>query len=817
MSAPTARHGVVRESLIVRGVVQGVGFRPHLARIAAELGLVGQCRNDSTAVVIEVEGAAERVEAFATRLVGEAPPLARIASVSSVRLVPCGGTGFVIAASTSGSGLRTMVPPDAATCADCLREMFDPADRRYRHPFISCTNCGPRFTITVDLPYDRRTTTMADFPMCPRCSAEYADPTDRRFHAQPIACHGCGPTLTVTGTDGRVLASGTEPSLAAIGAIIDAGEVVAIKGLGGYHLVCDAGSDGAVGALRRRKHRPDQPFAVMARDIDAVASLVALPEAAVPVLTGSEHPILLLPRRIGAAVSDSVAPGLDELGVLLPYTPVHHLLMECGRPLVVTSGNLSGDPLCFDDDDARARLGAIATAFLSHDRAIAVPCEDSVLAWAPGAGPPLPVRRSRGYAPLPIELPLPGAGPAGSPSPAVLAAGAEVKNTAALARDGQAFLSAHIGDLGSWESRLAHQAATDQMLRFHRRSPAVVVADRHPGYASRAWAVRLAADLGVPLVEVQHHHAHLAALAAETGTLDARILGLVLDGTGYGCDATVWGGEALLLGDGGTTAARLGHLGEVPLPGGDAGVRNPVRVAAALMLAHGVDLDGTPVAAELTDAERRLLTAAAPARVGWVRTSSAGRLFDAVSSLLGIRHRISYEAQAAVELEVAARRTDVAVPLRFPLLGIGGAAQQGAAVLDPGPLIADIADAVRAGVAAEVLARSFHHALADGLARLTGVLAEQHRPDAVGLTGGVFGNRLLAGLLCERLAMDGHRVLTHREVPPNDGGIALGQVAICAAGLARGRPPAGHPTASHPTASHPTASHPTASHPEHQP
>ncbi len=773
MSTPTDRRPAIRQALLIHGIVQGVGFRPHVARLAADLGLAGDCRNDSTAVIIEIEGEPERVEAFIRRIVDDAPPLARITSVTATRTEPRGDAGFAITASTPGTGPRTMVPPDAATCAACLQEMFDTADRRYRHPFISCTDCGPRLTITLDLPYDRHTTTMAGFPMCPECAAEYADPAGRRFHAQPIACHRCGPTLSVVTPDGRTVASGAESSIARIRALIEAGEVVAVKGLGGYHLVCDAGSDAAVGELRRRKQRPDQPFAVMVCDLAAAAELVELPEPAASVLSGPEHPILLLPKVSGSTVSELVAPGLDELGIVLPYTPVHHLLTGSGRPLVVTSGNVSGAPICVDDTDARNRLGAIAAAFLCHDRVIAVPCEDSVLAWTPQG--PVPIRRSRGYAPLPIAVP----GMTADPAPAVLAAGAEIKNTAALARDGQVFLSGHIGDLGSWESHLAHKTATDQMLRFHRRSPELVVADRHPRYASRAWAGRLADGLGVPLLEVQHHHAHLASLAAESGALEEPILGLVLDGTGYGCDAGIWGCEALLLGDGGTSATRLGHLGDVPLPGGDAGVRNPVRVAAALLLAHGVDLAGTPVAEELSDAERRLLTAAAPARVGWARTSSAGRLFDAVAALVGIRHRITYEAQAAVELEVAARHSDTVVPLRFPLRG-----SPGPVVLDPGPLVADLADAVRAGVPAEVLARSFHDALAAGLAELVAVLAQRHHPSAVGLTGGVFGNRLLTALLRQRLGA-AHRVLTHHQVPPNDGGIALGQAVIGAATLAR--------------------------------
>ncbi|MEZ5096859.1 MAG: carbamoyltransferase HypF [Nocardioides sp.] len=589
---------VVRRRLVVRGVVQGVGFRPHVALLAEDLGLTGGCHNDATSVEVEVEGPAEAVAAFERRVVADAPPLARVESVAGIDVPPAGDLAFVIQHSTAGAGERTMVPPDTAPCAACLRELVDPADRRYRHPFITCTHCGPRLTITLDLPYDRAQTTMAGFPLCPACAAEYADPRDRRYHAQPVACHDCGPSLEAGHP--RLRASdhppvtGTEPVLAAaIGALL-AGQIVAVKGLGGYHLACDAANGDAVAKLRARKHRPDQPFAVMARDLSTAERLVEV-GAATELLTSPERPIVLLPARPDAPVAGEVAPGLDELGVLLPYTPLHHLLFadrpdgSPGAPpvLVMTSGNPSGEPLCWTEEAAFERLAGIADLFVSHDRGIAVPVEDSVLAWS--AAGPVPVRRSRGYAPLPVELvsrprfaPAQPAETVAPPQPAgtgevsvVLAAGAELKNTIALARDGRAFVSAHVGDLETLASREAHQQVTDQLLRFHRSTPALLVADGHPGYASRQWAHRLATELGVPVLEVQHHHAHLASLAAEHGRLDEPLLGLVLDGTGYGCDATVWGGELLLLGDGGTGAERLGHLGVVRLPGATPGCATP--------------------------------------------------------------------------------------------------------------------------------------------------------------------------------------------------------------------------------------------------
>lgn len=783
MTAPTTSPHLLRRRLVARGVVQGVGFRPHVLRLAESLGLSGTCRNDATSVVIEVEGVPAQVEEFGRRLESDAPPLARILSVDTADFAASGRSGFTIAPSTTSSGARTMVPPDTAVCADCLAELADAADRRFRHPFISCTNCGPRFTITLDLPYDRPATTMATFPMCTPCAAEYADPRDRRHHAQPIACHDCGPTLRVTAPGGRVLASGTEASLLATVAALQAGAVVAIKGIGGYHLACDATSCTAATVLRHRKNRPDQPFALMVRDLAVAESLVEVGDAA-DLLTSPERPIVLLPRRADAPVADCVAPGLDELGVMLPYAPLHHLLfadLPNGSPgappvLVMTSGNLSGEPLCFDDADALDRLGRIADVFLAHDREIAVPCEDSVVTWHDGAA--LPVRRSRGYAPLPVPL---DAGPTGAGSGAVvLAAGSEIKNTFALARDAMAFVSAHIGDLGTLESRAAYERATAQLLGFHRSSPDLVVADLHPGYASRSWAQAFAHDLGVPLLGVQHHHAHLASLAAEHGRLDEPLLGVVFDGTGYGCDATVWGGELLLLGEGGRSTRRVGHLGTVRLPGGDAGVRNPVRTAGLAMLAAGLDLADSPVGDALGPDELATLPALFSSGTGWVATSSVGRLFDVVSALLGVRPRITYEAQAAIELETVARRWRAAHgPDVFALpLPVQPGADGGLARLDPDPLVRAVVIGQRDGVPAGQLAWSFHACLATATADLAATLAAAHGVTTIGLTGGVFTNRLLLGLVQGHLGDAGFEVLTHRLVPANDGGLALGQLAV---------------------------------------
>ena len=513
-------------------------------------------------------------------------------------------------------------------------------------------------------------------------------------------------------------------------AALRGGAIVAIKGIGGYHLVCDASSCTAAIVLRARKNRPDQPFAVMAADL-ATAELLVDVGGAASVLTSPERPIVLLPKRAGAPVADCVAPGLDELGVMLPYAPLHHLLFAdlpdgspgAPRMLVMTSGNLSGEPLCYDDADALARLGGIADVFLSHDRQIAVPCEDSVVAWhADSTGErAIPLRRSRGFAPLPVSL---------APSEevgVVLAAGAEIKNTLALARDGMAFVSAHVGDLGSLEGLTAHERVSAQLLRFHRSSPELVVADQHPAYSSRAWAKRFAADLGVPLYDVQHHHAHLASLATEHGRLGEPLLGVVFDGTGYGCDSTIWGGEFLLLGDGGLTAERVGHLGDVRLPGGDAGVRNPVRTAALALLSAGIDLTDTPIASELTEAELEFLTLSANSGLGSVSTSSVGRLFDVMSALLGIRGRVTYEAQAAIELEVAARRWRDGAARSAGELPLPITVSEEWPTLDPEPLLRASVEALGNGVDPGELALAFHDALADSASELAGRIARGQR------------------------------------------------------------------------------------------
>ncbi|MGF7120360.1 carbamoyltransferase HypF [Rhodococcus sp. BE178] len=767
------RAAVVRHRLTVRGVVQGVGFRPFVARLAEDLGLAGHCGNDEVSVFVEAEGPSGALTEFARRLRCDAPPLAVVLGVT-VEEIPAHGDGareFRIVPSVHTVGARTLVPPDVGICVDCAREMADPADRRYRHPFVNCTNCGPRFTVVTDLPYDRPATTMAVFPMCPRCAHEYRDPTDRRYHAQPICCPDCGPRIFLE-TDGCRI-DGDDAVLERVHRELAAGGIVAVKGIGGFHLVCDAGNPGAVRRLRQRKHRPAKPFAVMAADLSVAQEVCTVSTAEREVLRSPARPIVLLRKAAGTAGVSEVAPGLDELGVLLPYAPLHHLLfapvpgsdVRPPRLLVMTSGNRGGEPLCFDNDDARHRLGGIADVFLMHDRDIAVPCEDSVLTVVDGDA--APIRRSRGYAPLPVLLDRAG--------PTVLAVGAEVKNTFCLTRQDFAFCSGHLGDMGSLESRRAFDATVTLLSALHDVRPALVVADDHPGYSTRSWAEDFSARTGVDLCTVQHHHAHVAALAAEHRLIGSPLLGIAFDGTGYGCDRTVWGGELIRVGADLLDTDRVGHLQSFSLPGGDVAVRNPARVALALLHEVGIDITDTtdtgdlPCVRALQANERAVVTAQLASGRGCVRTTSVGRLFDGVASLLGVRHRVSYEAQAAIELEALARTARTAAPIEMR-------------VADGQLLLGDLLDGLvtgfRAGVPVPELALGFHRALAEATAGLAVALVREAGMDTVGLTGGVFQNRLLTSLLRRRLEVAGLTVLTHHVVPPNDGGLSLGQAVL---------------------------------------
>ncbi|MEV0489913.1 carbamoyltransferase HypF [Streptomyces atratus] len=777
---------VQRRRVVVRGVVQGVGFRPYLYARATGLGLAGHVTNTTEGVVAEVEGAPAAVALFCDRIAADAPPLALVDSVDHREVPAAGGSRFSIMDSRTGGPARTLVSPDVATCADCLTELADPDDRRHRHPFITCTHCGPRFTIVTGVPYDRAHTTMARFPMCADCAREYADPADRRFHAQPVACPACGPRLRLlVGRPDRALpaqpATGRDP-VAQARRLLSDGAVLAIKGLGGYHLACDAENSAAVSLLRRRKARGDKPFAVMARDIDAVAHLVQVGGEERALLIGGVRPVVLLRRRVGARPgpgtpwpSDAVAPGSPDLGVMLPYTPLHHLLLGLpGDPpgprlLVMTSGNVAGEPIVTDDDEALDRLAHLADAWLTHDRPIHVPCDDSVVRVCDGER--LIVRRSRGYAPLPLALP--------HPVPAILATGGDLKNTFCLAEDHRAWLSAHVGDMDDLATQHAFERAEQHVETITGVRPGIMATDRHPRYRTGQWALRRAD--GRPVVRVQHHHAHIAAAMAEHRKDGSRrVIGVAFDGTGYGDDGAVWGGEIMLADY--EAYHRFAHLAYVPLPGGDAAVHRPYRMALAHLYAAGIGrTEELPCTAACPPDEQRVLLRQLERNLNCVPTSSMGRLFDAVSSLAGVCHRAGYEAQAAVELEAAAvgAAMDLGPGYGFALRPADAGDGQ-PLIMDPSPVLAAVVDEVRAGTAPTLVAARFHAAVADLVFQVCVAAREQHGLHEVALTGGVFANALLSSLCARTLSENGFTVLRHREVPPNDGGLALGQLMVAA-------------------------------------
>ncbi|SHH53190.1 carbamoyltransferase HypF [Streptomyces sp. 3214.6] len=788
MSAPQAPAAVaentpLRRRVTVRGVVQGVGFRPYLYGLATGLALTGHVTNTPDGVVVEIEGTPAAVALFCDRIAAQAPPLARVDSVDHQEMPPVGGTAFTILASRTDGPARTLVSPDCATCADCLAELADPADRRYRHPFVNCTHCGPRFTIVTGVPYDRAGTTMAGFAMCPDCAREYADPADRRFHAQPVACPDCGPRLRllVTEETGVRSADGADPVTEAR-ALLARGAILAVKGLGGYHLACDATNQAAVGLLRRRKARGDKPFAVMAGTVDDVRHLVRVSPEEQRLLEDRARPVVLLRRRRHPSYASgdprparSVAPGSPDLGVMLPYTPLHQLLLglpgdpDGPRLLVMTSGNVSGEPIVTDDTEALERLAHLADAWLTHDRPIHVPCDDSVARVCDGE--PLVIRRSRGYAPLPVSLPLPV-------RPA-LAVGGDLKNAFCLGAGRRAWLSAHIGDMDDVGTQRAFERAAAQLESITGVRPEALVRDRHPGYRSGHWADRNAA--GRPVARVQHHHAHIAAAMAEHGLDGTRtVIGVAFDGTGHGDDGAVWGGEFLLADYDRFT--RFGHLAYVPLPGGDAAVRRPYRMALAHLRAAGIDWsDDLACTTACPPDELRFLARQLERGLNCVGTSSMGRLFDAVSSLAGVCHRAGYEAQAAVELEGAALHAPAEDTTAYAF-ALHASQENGGGVVraDPAPVLAAIVGDLRAGAGPDVVAARFHRGV-NGLVHRVCVRArERHGLDTVALTGGVFANTLLSSACAATLRDDGFTVLRHRLVPPGDGGLALGQLMVAA-------------------------------------
>jgi len=791
-----------RVRLLITGIVQGVGFRPFVWRRATRLALSGFVENTAAGVVIEIEGPAEAVAAFADGLAAAAPPLANVEGISEADIPPIGAGAkepFRILHGVATDGPRTLVSADIATCEACLAEMRDPSNRRHGHPFVTCTDCGPRYTIIERLPYDRPATTMGGFLMCPACAAEYADPADRRFHAQPIACPACGPVVwfttaadanTSTATD--TITTGTPTvtdrpasppvaaeAIAAARQLLHRGGILAVKNLGGFHLACDATSDRAVALLRGRKHRPTKPFAVMAADLAAAERLAQIDEQAARLLTGPERPIVLVPKRPGPGLADAVAPGNDFIGIILPAAPLQHRLAEGLPPLVMTSGNLAGEPIATDNTEALERLGRIADGFLLHDRGIHVPCDDSVVRCVVGA--PLPIRRGRGQAPVPIRLAGDG--------PTILAVGGELKAALCLATGTRAIMSQHLGDVGNLATLQAIQQAADHMLGLFSVEPVAIAADLHPGYLSTEWAARFAAAHGIPLVRVQHHEAHVASLLAEhvgvpmPPAAASVCLVACFDGTGYWPDDSIAGGEFFVADSAGIR--RVAHLAPFPLPGGDAAIRHPWRTAVALLHAAGLPWDERlPASQAASDTERRLLRQQLDRGLACTPTTSMGRLFDGVAALLGGPTSITFEAEAALWLEsqAAACPADRATRLDF---AIATEMSDGPLAADWRPLIAAVVAQVLAGKSPASIAAGFHEAVV----RL--IVAMQARLGSgpggpVGLTGGVFQNARLVELAATHLQAAGCEPLLHHAVPPNDGGLALGQAVLARQRLTRG-------------------------------
>jgi hydrogenase maturation protein HypF len=779
-----------RYRLTITGVVQGVGFRPFVYGLAARHGVTGFVGNHSGGVFIEIEGPETALAGFQRDLVGQAPPLAHIERVAVEKVAVQGDAAFTIVHSQSEASANTLISPDISLCDDCLRELFDPADRRYRYPFINCTNCGPRFTIIQDIPYDRPYTTMASFAMCPACRAEYENPLNRRFHAQPNACPVCGPQLWLElNPQLRPLSPDfqsptKDDALHAARQLLAEGGIVAVKGLGGFHLACDATSDNAVQKLRQRKGRVDKPFAVMAPDVETIRQFAELlPEEEI-LLLSKERPIVLLRKKPDSCLSEFIAPGNPYIGIMLPYTPLHYLLlsglppekakakMDSRNPkskivnprpsdgqskiLIMTSANHSDEPIVKDNAAAHERLAHLADAFLFHNRDIHTRCDDSVVRIFEGAE--LPLRRSRGYAPFPVKLPL--------SIPPTLAVGGELKSTFCLTKDDHAFMSQHIGDMENLETMAAFGQAVAHFRHIFRAEPELIACDMHPGYLSTRWAQENAN--GLPLAPVQHHHAHVAAVMVEHH-LDGMepVIGFSFDGTGYGLDGAVWGGEVFIADYRGFE--RAAHLKYTPLAGGDTAVKRPYRLALAQLEAAGLPWDDRlPCVAACPEVERRIIKRQLETGLNAVPTSSFGRLFDAVASLAGVRQTVTYEAQAAIELEA----------LAAPGVETGYTFEFEGSRFDAAPVIRAAAADVLAGLPVAVIAAKFHNAVADVIVQVSLRLRRQTGLNRVVLSGGVFQNSTLLKLTTKRLEARNFAVLTHRCVPPNDGGLALGQAII---------------------------------------
>lgn len=767
-----------RRLISVQGIVQGVGFRPFVYALASRHEFSGSVRNDADGVHIEVEGVARDLDVFLRELEDEAPPLAVVESVEWRKLDTLGEPDFKILESREGARRQALVSPDAATCDECLAEVFDASDRRYRYPFTNCTNCGPRFTITRAVPYDRATTTMSGFTMCAECQREYDDPADRRFHAQPNACPVCGPRVRFLDRFGHELRGKPDDPVRRAAQVLRGRAIVAVKGLGGYHLACDPFDERAVGTLRGRKFRQDKPFALMVGDVEQARLICNITPEEEALLISPARPVVLLERRADGGVADDVAPRQKTLGVMLAYTPLHRVLLaDAGNPLVMTSGNNSDEPIAYDDDEAMERLGDIADFFLVHDRPVHMRTDDSVVRVT--RGKPYPLRRSRGYAPAPLRL-------AKSFSRHVLACGGELKNTFCLGRDGHAFVSHHIGDLENYETLRSFRGGITHFCNLFDVRPELIACDLHPEYLSTKYARELE-EGGLPVVGVQHHHAHVAScLADNERPPNEVVIGVVLDGTGYGTDGAVWGGE-FFEGSVAEGFERRGHLEYLPLPGGTAAIRQPWRMAVAQLVAlYGEEETlplPLPVVRRVGEREVRLITRLVERGLNTPQTSSAGRLFDAVAALVGVpgSERTTYEGQAAIELELAADGpAEDGYPFELRAEGDGWV------VGTRGVIRAVVEDLLAGRSGGEVSAR-FHRTMAGVVVSGCERARESVGTNAVALSGGTFQNMLLLGQVMELLKARGFEVHTHQRVPANDGGLSLGQAVLADAMLEKNR------------------------------
>ncbi|MCP4357036.1 MAG: carbamoyltransferase HypF [Chloroflexi bacterium] len=776
------------QAIHITGVVQGVGFRPFVYGLAQRYQLTGWVRNSSAGVDIAVDGSAATLHAFTSDLQTTLPPLARIDTFEIFTRPANGFTCFEIIHSEPIAGAFQPISPDISVCPDCLRELFNPDDGRYHYPFINCTNCGPRFTIIQDIPYDRPQTTMASFPMCPDCQAEYENPLDRRFHAQPAACAVCGPAVWLVNCEQCSVFSDNWEAIRAARRILVEGGILAVKGLGGFHLACDGTNETAVAELRRRKLRVDKPFAMMAADVETAQRYCFVNKAERELLTSRERPIVLLRRRPNCTLSPEVAPRQNHLGIMLPYTPLHYLLLTQSPTsnlqspaLVMTSGNISEEPIAYRNDEALERLSNLADAFLLHNRDIHVRCDDSVMRVI-SQSPNLPIssypiRRSRGYAPNPIKL--------HQSRPSVLATGAELKNVFCLTRDAYAFMSHHIGDLENYETLRSFEEGIDHFERLFRIQPEIIAYDKHPNYLATRYALERAKREGIPAVGVQHHHAHIAACMAEHGLAGERpLIGAALDGTGYGDDGTIWGGEFLVADYGGYS--RPYHLQPIPLPGGDTAVRQPWRIALSYLYQAGIgwDEDLPPIRFSVSNIQSSVFSEQLSVVGQQLKSglnaplsSGMGRLFDGVAALIGVRQTVNYEAQAAVELEALVDEMETAV---YPFTIENG-------IINPAPIFSQIVTEMRKGVSTAVIAARFHNTVVEMVTAVCRRIRQETSLNEVALSGGVWQNMTLLQRTIPKLQAAGFTVYWHQTVPANDGGLALGQAMIAMTTTDEGR------------------------------